>query len=78
MYMCWPVLVPQITGGEDPPGTTTEKLSASHRPLAVAAGSAAPPGSESPNKVFATVVVAVVGSLIELISLDESFVENSQ
>ena len=55
--LCWPVLVPQITGVEDPPATETENESSSHlpRPLALP-----PPALAKPNKVFATVTVVKV------------------
>ena len=55
--LCWPVLVPQITGEEDPPATETANESSSHLPRA-RAGS--PPALAKPNKVFATVTVVKV------------------
>lgn len=37
MYICWPVLVPQIAGGDLPPGTVTLKESVSQLPTLFAA-----------------------------------------
>jgi len=36
IYMCWPVLVPQICGGDFPPGTVTLNASVSQLPILLA------------------------------------------
>ena len=44
MYICWPELLPQITGGAFPPGVVTVKESVSQLPILFADPSAFPVG----------------------------------